>query len=150
MRQRLSRPVGPGAPVGVVRHKSIVADGDVVIRVNEAGSTPAFVLRIEPGPDQYGCATLAALTELATAYADHATVDVWLAGVRDTVTLIARGRVIARGQAPATRPQPARVAVLSAPSVAIGVVEPLGGPYNSQLLATRARLAARLAARVMS
>ena len=140
MRRRVLRRV---RLVGVMRPKSTVAAGDVVIHGNEAGTTPAFVLRIEPGPDQYGCATLDALVELATAYADHAGVDVWLAGVRDTVTLIARCRSGARGPAPATRPLPARVAVLSAPSVAISVVEPLGGPYNSQLLATRARLAAR-------
>jgi hypothetical protein len=128
-----------------MRHKSSVAVGDVVIRANDAGTTPAFVLRIEPGPDQYGCATLAALAELAIAYADHAGVDVWLAGVRDTVTAIAHCRGPARRPVPPTRPLPARVAVLSAPSVAIGVVEPLGGPYTTQLLATRARLAARQA-----
>lgn len=55
-----------------------VPAGDVVVRRNPGASTPAFVLRAEPGPDQCGCLTLAAATQLAEAFARHACVDVWV------------------------------------------------------------------------
>lgn len=69
-----------------------VLAGDVVVRRNPTASTPAFVLRAEPGPDQCGCLTLAAATQLAGAFARHARVDVWVEDAAGALSVGARFR----------------------------------------------------------
>ncbi len=70
--------------------------GDVVVRRNPAASTPAFVMRAEPGPDQCGCLTLAAATQLAGAFARHARVDVWVEDAAGSLSMGGRFRESAR------------------------------------------------------
>ena len=78
-----------------------VLAGDVVVRRNPTASTPAFVLRAEPGPDQCGCLTLAAATQLAGAFARHARVDVWVEDAAGSLSVGARFRESARRPGPA-------------------------------------------------
>lgn len=74
--------------------------GDVVVRRNPTASTPAFVLKAEPGPDQCGCRTLAAAAQLAEAFARHAGVDVWMEDAAGSLSVIAHFRAAAH------RPRP--------------------------------------------
>lgn len=75
--------------------------GDIVVRPHPLGATPAFVLRVEPGPDQCGCRTLAAVAQLAEAFARHAGVDFWMEDAAGALSVAARFRESAR------RPRPA-------------------------------------------
>jgi hypothetical protein len=78
--------------------------GDVVVRPHVLGTGPSFVLRVEPGPDQCGCRTLAAATQLATAFARQAGVDVWLEDAAGALSLAARFRASARRPRSAASP----------------------------------------------
>jgi hypothetical protein len=70
----------------------IAAPGDVVIRLNRPGASPAFVLSVEPGPGQCGCPTLAAASHLAEGFARHSGVDVWVEDAARTLTAVVRFR----------------------------------------------------------
>lgn len=80
-----------------------VIAGDVIVRPGDGDTVPAFVVRREPGPDQFGCATLAGAARLARAFAAAAGVDVWLADPVGRVTALARYRGLERSAAPPAR-----------------------------------------------
>lgn len=80
-----------------------VLAGDLVIAPGDGGTAPPFVVRWEPGPNQFGCATVVAATRLARAFAGMAGVDVWLADASGRVTPLVRNRGLERAAAPPTR-----------------------------------------------
>jgi hypothetical protein len=93
--------------------------GDVVISTRGPDVHPAYALRSVAGPDQLGCATRAEVEKMARGFAEHARVNVWLAGAPNEFTLLvcfresergtpARSAVAARLQPPAQSPKPAR------------------------------------------
>lgn len=84
-----------GAPRDTLVLDAAIA-GDVIIRQTSDRPSPAFVVRCMPGPDQFGCATLAKATRLAQAFAATVGVDVWLDGRDGRVTAIARFRGLGR------------------------------------------------------
>lgn len=94
-----------------------VRDGDVIVGPGDGATMPPFVVRCEPGPDQFGCPTLAAATRLARAFASNSGVDVWLADRSGRVTALARFRGLRLGAAPSTRAARSPVPYLSAASV---------------------------------
>ena len=71
-----------------------VSAGDVVVRPNDVGATPAFVVRRAPGPDQFGCATPGDASRLACAFGKATGVDVWQADRTGKLTAIARFRIV--------------------------------------------------------
>lgn len=94
-----------------------VLAGDVVIAPGDGGTAPPFVVRCEPGPNQFGCATVVAATRLARAFAGMAGVDVWLADASGRVTPLVRNRGLERAAAPPTRIARGPIQVTSPASV---------------------------------
>lgn len=65
-------------------------NGDILIRCDGPDAKCSFVVSSIRGPDQFGCATLTEAVRMASSYAEHAGVNVWLAPFGNVFTPLIR------------------------------------------------------------